>query len=89
MTKLFIKEIKSRQDMINIKQDQMRRLSQEIALLEENLKKECHHPKQYVEVKETYFGGTHFDHAYTDRIKVCTLCGTSGETETEMHSWYG
>lgn len=56
---------------------------------EKELRESCHHPKQYVKVEKSEFGGSYYDKASTTYTPVCTLCGAKGESETKTHSWYG
>lgn len=47
----------------------------------------CKHPK--IIRKESYFGGSYSDKAYTDHWNECEICGAKSEVTTEYHSWYG
>ena len=47
----------------------------------------CKHPK--IIKKESYFGGSYYDKAYTDHWNECEICGAKSEVTTEYHSWYG
>lgn len=51
------------------------------------LLKGCTHEE--LELKESYFEGSYYDKASTDRWYQCKLCGESGPVTTTMHSWYG
>lgn len=46
-------------------------------------------PHEELELKESYFEGSYYDKASTDRWYQCKLCGERGPVTTETHSWYG
>lgn len=44
---------------------------------------------QELEIEKKYFEGSYLDRAYTKMRNKCKICGTVGDWETEIHSWYG
>jgi hypothetical protein len=46
-------------------------------------------PHEEIESKESYYSGSYYDKASTDRWNECKLCGSRSEKKTEMHSYYG
>jgi nitrite reductase/ring-hydroxylating ferredoxin subunit len=46
-------------------------------------------PHEETELKESYFSGSYYDKASTDKWHQCKLCGNRGPVTTIEHSYYG
>ena len=86
---MYIRDIKAWKKNIAELEQQRDDLNKEIRETKEELKSVCHHPKQYIKVREYYSPGGYLDTSYTDYTPYCELCGTEGETRTENHGHYG
>ena len=47
----------------------------------------CEH--RVVDSKNSYFGGSYYDTAYTDYWTECTICGAKSPVTTKYHSYHG
>jgi hypothetical protein len=60
---------------------------QKIQRQQEMLRAICTHEGN--EVEKSYFSGSYYDQAYTEKRFKCKTCGKTTEWKRETHSWYG
>ena len=77
------KELKNNNEKIISYQQEINKLKDR----NKELQNHCNHSKTYV--KEYYFSGSYYDHAYTKFTKYCVYCGKEIEVIIKEHSWFG
>lgn len=61
--------------------------NKKLKLLADKVREACAH--ELMEKRQSYFEGSYYDRAYTERWEECPVCGMRSAKTREQHSWYG